>query len=222
LAAELSSSLGKSFEVMGTIMPGSGLRHITGLASRETSQLQHDEFVIICGGANDINKNESNIGLCIIRKFALQNKHTNVITISPPHRHDLQDSFCINGEIQVYNRKLHKMLKDMHHVTIVDTNCTREDFTRHGLHMSSAGIEKLAGTIGQVITNFLARQTSSISLNWKEASTATPTKEATVEPSTENAEVEHKTAVRASNREKKIPATRNEDFLWPTYTSKTI
>jgi len=102
LAAELSASLGKSFEVMSTIMPGTGLRHITGLASRETSQLQHDEFVIICGGANDINKNESNIGLRNIRKFALQNKHTNVITISPPQRHDLQDSFCINGEIQVF------------------------------------------------------------------------------------------------------------------------
>lgn len=222
LAAELSASLGKSFEVMGTIMPGSGLRHITGLANRDTNQLQHDEFVIICGGANDINKNESKIGLRNIRKFALQNKHTNVITISPPHRHDLQDSSCINGEMQVYNRKLHKILKDMNHVTIIDTNYTREDFTRHGLHMNSAGKEKLAGTIGHVITNILAGQTSSISLNWKQASSATPTKEATVDSSTENAEVEHKTAVRASNRAKKFPTTRNEDFLWPTHISKTI
>ena len=65
LAAELSVSLGKNFEVMGTIMSGSGLSHITDLASRETSQLQCDEFIIICGGANDINKNESKIGLPI-------------------------------------------------------------------------------------------------------------------------------------------------------------
>ena len=35
LAAELSANLGKSFEVMDTIMPGSGLNHITSLASRE-------------------------------------------------------------------------------------------------------------------------------------------------------------------------------------------
>jgi len=40
LAAERSESLEKSFEVMGTIMPGSGLSHIIGLASREISQLQ--------------------------------------------------------------------------------------------------------------------------------------------------------------------------------------
>jgi lysophospholipase L1-like esterase len=128
-AAELSASLGNSFEVMGTIMPGSGLSHITGVASRETSQLQCDEFIIICGGANDINKNEANSGLHHIRKFALHNRHTNVIAISPPHRHDLQDSSCINDEIQVYNRKLNKMLKDLHNVTIIDTDFSREDFT---------------------------------------------------------------------------------------------
>jgi hypothetical protein len=49
LTTELSTYLGKSFEVRGTIMPGSGLSHITGLASRDISQLQHDEFVIIYG-----------------------------------------------------------------------------------------------------------------------------------------------------------------------------
>jgi hypothetical protein len=111
---------------------------------------------------------------------------------------------------------------DMNHVTVIDTNYTREDFTQHGLHMNSAGKEKLAGNLGQVITNFWVPKTSNISLNWKEAFSATPTKGAIVESSTENAEVEHKTAVRASNRMKKIPTTRNEDFLWPTYTVKTI
>jgi hypothetical protein len=123
--------------------------------------------VIICGGANDINKNESKTGIRNIRNFALQNKHTDVIAISPPHRHDLQDSSCINGEIQAYNRRLHKVMKDMDHATIIDTNYTGEDFTRHGLHMNSAGKERLPGNISQVIANFSATQTSSISLNWE-------------------------------------------------------
>ena len=69
--------------------------------------------------------------------------------------------------------------------------------------MNSAGKEKLAGTIGQVIINLLARQTSTISLNWKD-STAMLTKEASVESSAENAEVEHKTTIRTSNRAKKF------------------
>ena len=64
----------------------------------------------------------------------------------------------------------------MDHATIIDTNYTGEDFTRHGLHMNSAGKDKLAWNIGQVIANFSATQTSSISLNWEEASSTTPNK----------------------------------------------
>jgi len=89
-------------------MPGSRLERIMHLACRQLSQLHCDDFVIIWGGANDINRNESNSGLRHIRNFAVQNKHTNVITMTAPHIYDPQDSSCINKEIQVYNRKLHK------------------------------------------------------------------------------------------------------------------
>jgi hypothetical protein len=88
--------------------------------------------------------------------------------------------------------------------------------------MNSTGKEKLAQAIGLVITNFSTQQTSRISLKWKEVSTATPTKEDTLESSSENADIELKTAVRTSNRTKKFPSTRNEDFLWSTHTAKTI
>jgi lysophospholipase L1-like esterase len=50
----------------------------------------------------------------------------------------------------------------------------------------------------------------------------TPTKEDTLESSSEKADIELKSAVRTSNRAKKIPSTRNEDFLWSMHTSKTI
>jgi len=56
---------------MGAVMPGSRLEHITRLACREISQLHHDDFVIIWGGANDINRNESNTGLRHIMKFTI-------------------------------------------------------------------------------------------------------------------------------------------------------
>jgi hypothetical protein len=103
---------------MGVVMPGSRLEHI--------------------------NRNESNTGLKYRRKSAFRNKHTNIIAIIPPHRHDLQDSSCVNKEIQVFIRKLHKLTKDMHHVSVIDTNLTRNDFTRHRLHTKSASKEKVA------------------------------------------------------------------------------
>jgi len=55
--AELLNSLGKTPEVMGAVVPGSSLEHITHLARRELSQLHHDDDVVILGGANDFNTN---------------------------------------------------------------------------------------------------------------------------------------------------------------------
>jgi hypothetical protein len=123
-AANLSS-LNETFEVMGTVMPGPRLEHITNLARREISHLDRNDYVVIGGGTNDISRNESHAGLRHMRKFALQNKHTNIIAVTPPHRHNLPDFSCVNK----------------------DTNLTRDKFTWHGLHMSPSGREKMAKII---------------------------------------------------------------------------
>jgi hypothetical protein len=88
--------------------------------------------------------------------------------MTPPQRYDLKDSSCINKEIQVFNRKLHKLPQDMHHVSIIDTNLTRNEFSRHGLHMNFSGKEEIAKIIGHNITNLLTSQNPPISLKWME------------------------------------------------------
>jgi hypothetical protein len=61
-AAELSSSLDETFEVMCTVVSGSRLEHITSLAHLEISHLHRNDFVVIWGGTNDISRNESDAG----------------------------------------------------------------------------------------------------------------------------------------------------------------
>jgi hypothetical protein len=61
--AEISSGLGKDFEITGTVIPGARLENITNLADGEISTLVKSDTVIVIGGANDINKNEANFGL---------------------------------------------------------------------------------------------------------------------------------------------------------------
>jgi hypothetical protein len=70
-ATEPLTSLGTTFEVMGAVMPGSRLEHIARLAQREISHLYRNDFVVIWGGANDIDRNESSTGLRRIKNFAL-------------------------------------------------------------------------------------------------------------------------------------------------------
>jgi hypothetical protein len=55
-ATKVSSSLGNTFEVTGTVIPGALLENITKLANSEISALGKRDVVIVIGGANDINK----------------------------------------------------------------------------------------------------------------------------------------------------------------------
>jgi len=78
--------------------------------------------------------------------------------MTPPNRYDLQDSSFINEEIQVFNRKLHKLLKDMHHVSIINMNLH---------HMNSSGKQKITEITGHNTTNLLTSQNPPVSLKWR-------------------------------------------------------
>ena len=57
----------------------------------------------------------------------------------------------MNKEIEVFNRKLHKMVKTADNVKIIQANLRRNDFTLHGLHLNFSGKEKMAELIGENI-----------------------------------------------------------------------
>jgi predicted phosphodiesterase len=96
-AANLIHECGKSFEVMGIVMPGSGLLNITQAAKKEISELNRNDYIVIWGGSNDISKNESSKALKHATKFALQHRHTNIVFVPALHRYDLVESSCQQG-----------------------------------------------------------------------------------------------------------------------------
>jgi hypothetical protein len=49
--------------------------------------------VIVIGGANDVNKNETNVGLEHLRAF-IHKRHNTKMVVAAPHRHDLQETMC--------------------------------------------------------------------------------------------------------------------------------
>jgi hypothetical protein len=59
-------------------------------------------------------------------------------------------------------------------------------------------------------------------LKWKEVQSATSTDETKMENISGNADDVRKSAAKTSSRPKSAPITRNEDFLWAIYTSKTV
>jgi hypothetical protein len=118
-APELKSRLGSKFEVMHMVMPGARLHNITELFS-QMNLLTRKDTIILRGGSNDIAKNEAVSGLRSLGKF-VNSENTNIIFITAPHRYDLMESSCVNEEIQIFNRKMHTIIKLENNVKILDT-----------------------------------------------------------------------------------------------------
>ena len=226
--AELSSDLGQDFEVTGTVIPCARLEIIANFAVEEISSLEKSDAVIVIGGTNDINKNESNIGLTHLRKFVENRKNTNIMVVAPPHRFDLHESSCVNNEIVVFNRKLHKSVKTAGNVKVIQVPLNRSDFTRHGMHLNTSDKIKAAKLLGENIKKLRSRKEETpILLNWKENQTDTHLKDAEVKPiNDDNKEPNLKATVVSKDCEvsqdqigKPTPTTTTKTNNAPTRTS---
>jgi hypothetical protein len=75
--------LGNSYEVTGYVNPNTGLEVITNSAKEEIDHMTQDDVVIVCGGANNIGKNESTNGLKHVTQFVQNRRNTNVVIRMP-------------------------------------------------------------------------------------------------------------------------------------------
>ena len=59
--------------------------------------------------------------------------------MNAPHRFDLEERSCVNREVEVFNRKLNKIMKQYNHIKIISMSEERGHYTKHGLHMNKSG-----------------------------------------------------------------------------------
>jgi hypothetical protein len=157
---------------MGMVMPNSGLENIIKRNINDIRAIGNRDIMIVSGGAMDINKNEAKMGLCQLRNLVSDIQNTNILIITVPHRHDLQESSCLNKEIDFFNSKLQKMMKTNVNVKTVQANLNRSDFTRHGMHLNANGKDKTVELIRQTISTLKGKQVKSpIVLKWLENQT---------------------------------------------------
>jgi hypothetical protein len=84
-AGKISNYLGNSYEVTGYVNPGTGLEVITNSAKKEIDCLMQKDVLIVCGGANNVNKNESIKGLKCVTQSVQNKTNTNVVIMNAPH-----------------------------------------------------------------------------------------------------------------------------------------
>jgi len=226
-ASELKKYLGLDYEISGTIMPGSRLQNVTNLTRNEISGLSQSDALIIWAGCNDINRNESMKSLKYLNDFVNQTKNTNIRILTALHRHDLPITSCINNEVQNFNRKLRKFNKNKDNVGILEKEAKRENFTQHGLHLNNSGKDKIARLMAQNLTQlFEVTKKLPIISKWRTTpSDPDPINSANYAKTTVNELIVIKEGqedlldhinqgTRTSNRLKRKPNTRSDDFLW--------
>jgi len=186
-------------------------------------------------------KNNSVLGVELTRDIVIGASHTNVITISAPHRHDLSNELCVNEEVKIFNNKLHGRLERFRKVKLIEVPNERELYTEHGQHLNWRGKETIANAIAisidKVLENNSQRHTELIpvtnkmdnqehieSTHEKSSSDFTvaldesdyqknknPVDKDVVQDTTSRVCNETN---RSSNRTKKFPTSRYSDFLW--------
>jgi hypothetical protein len=154
-AAEVKHYLNNDFNVHGTTIPGAGMEIIKASADAKINQLTSNDVMVLWGGSNDVARNNSTEGLKTISKLLTGTKHTNVIVINAPHRHDLVPNSCVNVEVEVFNRRLLKVAERFKEVQIIEATKERIYYTRHGQHLNSAGKDYMAKKITTTIEHLL-------------------------------------------------------------------
>jgi hypothetical protein len=80
-----------------------------------------------------------------------ENRHTNIIFVSAPHRYDPSETSIINKERRWYNEKLHSISSKYRHTSVMNMNLARKDYTRHGLHLTNSGKDRLVAALAEKI-----------------------------------------------------------------------
>ena len=57
------------------------------MAKREINNLTIEDVAVVWGGANDMGKNESPVGLRHIKHYVVNWKHRNIVVMNYPYRH---------------------------------------------------------------------------------------------------------------------------------------
>ena len=130
-AARLNASLEARFEVCGVMKPGSNTASLIETAKGNVEKLTMNDFLIICSGTNDIDRNYPTKAFKNITNFIKNVNHTNIILVSVPYKYDVKEYTYVNSIIKSFNSKLLTLTKLFNHVSTVATVNNRLLSTKH-------------------------------------------------------------------------------------------
>jgi hypothetical protein len=217
---DLKSELPAKYKVSGVIKPGAKAEEIVKTAINEICNLGIHDIVILSAGSSDVDRKNLGVVLTQINAFVQTNYGTNIIIFDLPYRHDLNPTSSGNMKIREFNRKLRKITAVYKQVFPMSTNFSRGLFTRHRLHWNKWGKAQAVKLLCQIIKIIFQEVPQPMTnLKWIESATLGD-KLLAVNQEREDLDkhqqlvIEKSIARRISTRQKRLPVTRMNDFLW--------
>ncbi|XP_023724354.1 uncharacterized protein LOC111873669 isoform X2 [Cryptotermes secundus] len=208
-AVRMFTSMDDRFEVCGIVMPGSCTNALSGTMSDEVDKSAKNDFLIISSGSNDVSKSDTRIAFSNIVNFIKNIRHTNVILTGVPLRYDTPGCSQLNDAINLFNNKLSKLTKIFSHVFMSEPINNRLLYTKYGSHLNTLGKEIFSNQLVSQIFLLLERvKVTPIILEWYDKVTQL------VVPSIDKSSSTLTSTQRNVKRNRKLPVTRNNDFLW--------
>jgi RNase H-fold protein (predicted Holliday junction resolvase) len=211
--------LNTTYSVSSLIKPGATACQIIDSQENECKSLGKNDVMVISAGSNDIDSNSDKVSdvLCKMTKFMQNNNTTNIVIVGIPYRHDVEKNSQINTKIRELNNKLKDKGKLFNHVSFIETDRDKENYTRHGFHLNRRGKERLARQLAKQIIDFTKKGHKEIpimALAWKDnLGRDTPMQLISDLDRISIEEGNDKIQNRCSLR-KKTTINRNSDFLW--------
>jgi hypothetical protein len=97
---KMTASLDACVDVCGVVKPGSATGTLMEMAKGDLEKLTMNDFLIVCSGMNDTDRNYSSNAFKNITNFIRSVNHTNIILICVPYRHNMTDYSHVNDTIK--------------------------------------------------------------------------------------------------------------------------
>jgi hypothetical protein len=121
--------LNSDYGLYCVVKPGSGTNERKESAKEVIRQLSHDDLIVTCSGTNDCDFNDFSLTSQNIKNYIKSNNHTNILLMNVPFWYDLTNSFSVNKNISVLNRKLQRLVNVFPH-TIFLGSVNKENYLR--------------------------------------------------------------------------------------------
>jgi hypothetical protein len=209
-ASLMQDNLDIDYRVSSFVKPGAQMNDITKSAKEELKSLKSEDLLVICGGANDISRNNTKKALNLMSEFVNEHNELNIVIINSPYRHDLDLESCVNQEVTKFNRLVKKIMELQSKVKVLELNLDRSHFTTHGSHLNSRGKELVSQKLALIVQHILKKkQIVTIPISWKNP----PLVETNTESQVLNVNDEKIKSVHSLQNRRNCPARRNLDFF---------